>query len=675
MDQRRNVGLSCLLCVVAVVAVFGLIFIIDKRAISVIEPADSCEQLEVSVEFPSGAQRIHAWKSPGGTIYFFLPAGAENYNTRFCNLGEESVLLLDSQQFTSENCDIVEIEYFRIYTAVLALTDGGRPLDSEQVIFLKSAGVPALFIDTASGNMEAVHADKEVKEPASMSLIEPDGSSGYFGELEYIKTRGNSTFHMEKKSYQIRFPKENVLLGMPGAEKWILLADMIDDSLIKNELIFQFAERYTEVPSIEGRFVDLYLNGEYAGSYYLCEKIEVGGNRLDITDLAEATNQVNYRKDYENAALYVSGDGKIKAVEGLKNPIDFTGGYLVEMVSQDTYESAENAFVTDGGRHFVIVSPDPATVEQAEYICNLFNEMETAVGQGDGIHPETGKHFSEYLDIDSWVSKYLIDEVFHNPDAAQFSVFFYKDSDSVDPLIYAGPVWDYDRALGSYGTKKYYLDSPEQVGEFGIYVQEMLQHQEVQEQVYDMFCKCFFPYVEYQASADIYRISEEVKESARMDQVRWPVSYGYYSDMEASRDYLIYFLKQKVEYLEEVWLEEEEFCTVTFLDYYGNTYTQYTVKKGEFIDSTPTISAFAAVFSGWYTVEDEIPFDSRLPILQDVTYEPHWIDVSILLTNGLAISEMDASQVDVESLQAIIDQVEARQNQAVDEAGDGDGEE
>lgn len=665
MNQIKSIAISCLLCVLAVAAAVGVLLVINKKnTMSVSAPAVSCDQLELSVEFPAGERRIRIWKDQEGVYYFFLPSGVENCRIDFCNLGDDSTLRLDSDIYTSDNSVIYSLEYSKLYDMELNISQEEQLVERGQVIFLKSERLPSLFIDTASGNMEAVHSDKEIKEEASIWLIDAEGNREYSGGIEYIKCRGNFTFEAEKKPYQIKLLKNASLLGMPSAEKWILLANVYDDTLIKNELVFRFAERYSSVPSIRGEFVDLYLNSEYVGNYYFCEKVEVGENRLNITDLKEKTKQVNFPRSYESAVLYVSDDGKIKATSGLQNPEDITGGYLLEHLQQRDYETAENAFMTDSGCCYAIISPNPATVEQAQYICNFFNEMELAMIQEDGIHPVTGKHFSEYLDIDSWTSKYLIEEVFHDTDAPARSMFFYKDSDSVDSHVFSGPMWDYDVVLGGLGSSWFFWYSPFQIGDLGIYVQELMHYQDVREQVYNKFEQYVLPYVEYQASADIYNLSRRIQVSAEMNRVRWPDEYGYYSDDRAERDWLISFLEQKADFLRQNWLEDEDYCTVTFLDYYGEAYEKYKVKRGEYLDAAPEISVYAEIFNGWYTVDGGILFDSRLPILRDVTYESRWIPVSIILENGLAISGMDVTQVDAEALQSMVDQIRLLQEEA-----------
>lgn len=428
--------------------------------------------------------------------------------------------------------------------------------------------------------------------------------------------------------------------------------------MIRNELVFRYAEKYTTVKSIQGRYVDLYLNGSYAGNYYLCEKIEVGENRVNIRDLEKETEQVNFRKSYENAELYVSEDGKIKATAGLTNPQDITGGYLLEHIMGGEYNVATNAFMTDGGHCYAVISPDPATVEQVQYICGLFNDMEKALSQEDGIHPETGKHFSEYLDIDSWTSKYLVEEVFHDADATARSMFFYKNADSADPLIYSGLMWDYDATFGAGGGAPQHVYGAGQVSELGIYVREMMSHQEVREQVYDKFEQIVLPYVTYLVRADIYQLSNEIQASTQMNDIRWPQRHGHFLDDRAERDWLVSYLERQVTFLREYWLEEQDYCTVTFLNYYGEICERYQVKRGGYLEAAPVVpDAYTVVFNGWHSMEDGHRFDSRLPILQDVTYESWWIPVEIILQNGFNLTGVDAAQVDVDMLQAMVDQL------------------
>lgn len=619
MSRRRNVGISGLICVLCIVCCTVLILLQkESNRIAYVEEAVSYESLSVFVDFPGETKAVNIWQdSETGLYYFFLPSSGDNYELTFGNLGKNSTLRLGEDTYDSQDVLKEALEYGKVYE--MELTVAGSPLEVQQLIFMKSENLPSLFVETASGSVDNIHESEEVREAAAIALFGADGMQEYSGNIEYIKCRGNSSFYyFEKKPYQIKLTKESPLLGMPGAKKWILLANGIDSTLIKNELVFRFAEKYTTVPSIRGEYVDLYMNGNYVGNYYLCEKVEVDENRLNIK-----------------------------------------GGYLVE---HTVYEDPmpENCFRTDMGHYYVIVSPENPTEEQMADIQRQFNEMENAIQQEDGLHPVTGRHFSEYIDIDSWASKYVMEEVFHDPDSAELSMFFYKNADSIDTRIFSGPMWDYDRALGSYGYNDFSQDAPEQVGKCGIYVEEMMKHEEVRRLVYEKFREYVVPYVEYLVSADVHELYQKIGASAEMNQIRWPAIYGYYTDKDARKDYLIAFLKKKVDYLEDVWLDEKA-CQVNFLDYEGDLFESYTVNRGECLGVEPVITTWRGIFNGWVSVEDGIPFDARLPIYSDVTYQAEWIELDAILQNGLDIAEVDVSKADPEIFRQFADVLEEMQ--------------
>ena len=214
----------------------------------------------------------------------------------FGNLGEDSRVSLDGQIFDRKDNvrDLLDKLISSKEEKMLSMENGGVEVDSVCVRFLQSENIPAMFIDTASGTLDNIHAAKETKEEAALRLWDNKGESFYNDSIEYVKGHGNSTWiDYEKKAYQIKLHKKAGLLNMPKAKKWILLANVPDDTLIKNDIIFRYAEKYAKVASVKGEFIDLYINGDYVGNYYLCEKVEVNGSRLNITDLEAATKKVN----------------------------------------------------------------------------------------------------------------------------------------------------------------------------------------------------------------------------------------------------------------------------------------------------------------------------------------------------------------------------------------------
>ena len=133
----------------------------------------------------------------------------------------------------------------------------------------------SVFITTESGNLDAVHADKEHKEAGYIQVISEDGISyQYDGDLEYIKGRGNSTWKMEKKPYNLKLDKKADLFGMGKSKKWSLIANHSDSSLMRNAIIYTVAGQVLDyTPKYTP--VDLYINSEYMGSYILTTRVEV----------------------------------------------------------------------------------------------------------------------------------------------------------------------------------------------------------------------------------------------------------------------------------------------------------------------------------------------------------------------------------------------------------------
>lgn len=282
-------------------------------------------------------------------------------------------------------------------------------------VAVKSNGIPVLSItmsdtDSNKNNLEYLHADKENKISAMISLDDSaDPNNNFSGESAVIKGRGNFTWSLEKRPYQIKFDGKKGLLGMAPAKTWVLLANHTDRSFARNRLIFDLANDMGLSYSSESRFVDLYINSEYLGNYLICEKVEVGSNRVE-----------------------------------LKNP----DGLLLEM--DNHYGTAEPYYftTTKSGTIFTLKdsvdAADSPEVQQAFVnIQAQINELETLLYADD---PDWAA-ISEIIDVDSFVKRYFVDEFAKNIEIGMSSIYFYKDGDS--DKLHAGPVWDYDLSLGN----------------------------------------------------------------------------------------------------------------------------------------------------------------------------------------------------------------------------------
>lgn len=346
-----------------------------------------------------------------------------------------------------------------------------RGQETAELTIMKSAGVGSLYITSPDGAHDRawVELDKDNKAAGGgVALLRPDGTQVYSGTLKNIKGRGNSTWHYPKRPYQIKLGEKIDLLetGDPGeaASTWVLLANYNDETLIHNSLTYDLAAELGLPYSPHSKAVDLYYDGQYRGSYLLCEKTEVGSGRVDIRDLEKEIEKANPDAgdfDLLETGAAVSESGlTYQYVSGLALPEDISGGYLLELDMKERALEEKSWFSTTRGNYVVCKSPEYLPAEAVEYIGGLYQEFEDAVYNG-GVHPVTGKAYSEYVDAESLAKCYLLMELSQNGDAFLSSTYFYKPAD--EEKLYAGPVWDFDYTYGLFGSRDNgaVLSSPE----------------------------------------------------------------------------------------------------------------------------------------------------------------------------------------------------------------------
>ena len=248
---------------------------------------------------PDGAARISLYQDRTG-CYLFLPSGIRTEEWRI--YGPEPVVLAGARLSRGAGAphladgDTVRLEA------------GGKALD---VRVMQSSSVPSLFITTQSGTLSFIHEKKTNKEPGAYALLSADGEPLAQGALEHVKARGNSSFQFNKKSYQIKLQKGEPLLGMDKAKRWVLIGNARDRSLLRNKVTLDLAALSGLACTPESESVDLYMNGEYRGTYLLCEKVEVNEGRVDIDDLQKETEAFLGCK-----AATVAQKGRAKSLAG-----------------------------------------------------------------------------------------------------------------------------------------------------------------------------------------------------------------------------------------------------------------------------------------------------------------------------------------------------------------------
>lgn len=507
----------------------------------------------------------------------------------------------------------------------------GKEAGVKTMTFLKSGNLPTLYVDTETGNMEQLDKDKEYKEAAYAELIDSDGKVLFYNDLRNISSRGNHTFQFDKKSYQIKLSSPENLLDMGLSDTWILLCNVYDPSYIRNKLTYDMALEANMPGSPKSEYVDVYFNDVYSGMYLLCEKIEIGENRLELADL-ERQNQILYGGDLDTAYRFRSEDGKYKGVALQKNPEDITGGYLIEHDYDIKYEEEISGFVTEGNEQFVLKSPQHASMEQIGYIAERMQDIETAIMTEDGCNPDTGEHFSEYIDLESWADKYLVEEITRNNGGGLTSSYFYKPPDTVSTRIFGGPVWDYDKA---YGRIPDYSSNIRQLGLLTLHITwntrwfaYLYEHEEFVQAVKEEYKKKFCDYLTVMAEEKIEEYLTQIRKSSVLDQARFAYVYREYGgdlDFQADADRVAEFILERKEFLDQIWLENEPVIKVHFLDQNGVEIHRFGVIKGECIGNLPwETEVNGRQFAGWRIEGTENFFAAETPVTKELTVVGVW---------------------------------------------------
>ncbi len=444
------------------------------------------------------------------------------------------------------------------------------------LVIYQGSKIPAVFFTVDSKQLKKVNqSKKENITEGRVVFQEADGSISYDGDLTLLKGRGNNTFSYAKKPYEFKLAKKADLCGMGKAKTWILLANYLDVSMLRNQIVLDLSREVGLPYSVKCRQTDVWLNGVYNGMYLMTEKIQINKNRINITDLEEKTEAVN-DQPLDTYPKYNPDDGFLPIMRGYKipnNPEDITGGYIVTIEKPHRLkDSTKPGIRTKKQLSIRIKEPTYPSEAQVAYLGKLFNDMHNAVLAADGVNQDTGKHYTEYLDTVSFARKYLVEDMSKNYDAAGGSQYLFKDSDLTNPLIYAGPSWDYDLSFGNMDVRG---ASP--VGEYMSILKvgsinffgQLAKHEEFKSEVKKNWRDVFRPAVailmgevpatESSEICSFEQYYELLKDSAKMNEIRWgkvtKLSKYAGSDFDSGVRSLKNWIQKRINSMDEVFAE------------------------------------------------------------------------------------------------------------------------
>ncbi len=594
-----------------------------------------------SAENGSDPGTVDWYKGIDGVYYLFLPSNADKSNLTVWFTADADVMCGETKLVSGEETDVFA------NGDIFTLTCGDATYN---VKFLQASGVGSIYVNTDSGNMDAVHADKSHKEPGNILILDKNGDVQYNGVLEYIKGRGNSTWNFEKKPYNIKLDKKTDLFEMGKSKSWCLLANASDWSMIKNQLSYDLARKLGIFTTSDTFQVNLYLNGEYAGLYMLTEKVDIGENRIDIYDLEGNTEDVNDKDldEYKLAGKQNSREfGSIKYADIPNNPDEITGGYLLELEKIYRYVDEASGFITKIGQPVVVKTPEYASKAQVQYISSYYQEFEDALYSATGYNSK-GKHYSDYIDVDSLARMYIIYEFTSNFDGCSSSFYLWKD---VDGKLTAGPLWDFDLTLGHVQPNDLINHVPNVGDPNLLYVQtcfignhaenkkallaQAFSHTDFQERVEELWAEEFESYYPF-FYENIELFKNEVQSSVLMNSIRW----NTYNTTDTAEiighhgrqvDVITNFVNARHPFLQNIF--DNDTCFVKYdIGKYGKAliHDKTIYKSGDTatVLSAPVSTSTSRMFIGWSTNPDgtgeRYAAGSELPVTDNITLYAQW---------------------------------------------------
>lgn len=578
--------------------------------ILILNKDDSVSNIVFSVEV--NGQNIHA-HSEGATVYLFLPSYVQTNRMKV----DESIegVWIDDEEISGS----WKFQYDTPYSC--KVEDMGEVLEFWLMV-KKSQNLNSIFIQTESGSMMQVWSGKEYREAGSALMLDEKGNIVYNGGLEYIKGRGNSTWNEAKKPYTIKLEKKSYLYGMGESKKWLLLANAAEPSKIAYKLSMDMAEALGMAETSRMEWADLYLNGNYAGNYLICEPVSL--DKIDAAgqDLEELNENLNGDL---SALVPVTADG-YKAFKMEFNPDDISGTYLIEKDVEGYYEQENSGFVTDDGNYFSLKYPENASCEQAEYIRSVTQKVEELLKEQD-------EEVFSYLDKESMALHYLVDGITGNGDMGVTSLYFYKKQG--DDMLYVGPVWDYDRSFGHFDWVIYDPDkemSEYRQSEMISWISYLEENEEFMDTCRQLYAERVRAYVVELVEHGVDEYAKKLEQSVQMDGIRWSDQKSYYESFDANVRYLKFYLCERIRLFDRKFGYEgqdvPEFVgngsthQVTVL--YGDEEQVFTVEDGECFPEPWEVDA--GVYLGWFDSDSWICYNSKLPILEDMDIEALTID-------------------------------------------------
>ncbi len=354
-----------------------------------------------------------------------------------------------------------------------------------------SSTLPVLHINTEN-NAEITSKEQYVR---GSYYLDPSGDANVtaIGSVEeplplQIRGRGNYTWiGFDKKPYRLKLDSKAALLGMKKSKHFALLAHA-DDNLgfMRNATGLELSRRMGLKWTPEAKPVEVVLNGDYIGLYFLTETIRVDKDRVNIVE--QADNETD--------------------------PEKITGGWLLEI---DNYDTDPHVRIQENGGSeriiFTYKTPEALSQEQETYLLSQVKAMDKAIYTSD----KSSTAWEDLIDIDQLARYYIVQEILDDCESFHGSCYLYKDLGEGEKWNF-GPVWDFGNALLRGDKSKFIYDSPTfhqtWIGEIAKYPAFQNKVKEVWKEFAESGSEGFYDWIESEV--------EHISAAAAADGERWP---------------------------------------------------------------------------------------------------------------------------------------------------------
>lgn len=444
-----------------------------------------------------------------GKLYLFFPCRASLEHVVYYSVDEEGNYLERFEtDFTREDGRVLDYTVTAMQSEIPSMNISVEPGFGT----MEEVDSSELHTSCAYGTMTLEVTDERAAREGWQTLyVSQENNKDMPSQLQ-IRGRGNITWSYEKKPYQIKLEKKTDLLSMGKAKKWVLLANYGDRSLLRNQVFLGMSQDMGLEFSPKIEPVDLFIDGEYMGSYSLCTKPEVSESRVNIDSNRDFL--VRFGMAFRNYSF---------DLDTWSMPEDFRMANIEDI-------------------------HDEAMLERA---APLVQEIVTAIED-----TETDE-YTKYLDLTSWAKYYLLQEFSKNTDAVIRSVYAYWIEE--DQKLYMGPAWDFDQSAGSLEQpdKEYdYLSPYGFCARYEGWYVPLFEHEEFVNEVERVYREEGVREAFVRSYQNLPAYAEEIRASAEMNFVRWdilglPEKNDIQADsFEGQIEYLEQWLKDRAGYME-----------------------------------------------------------------------------------------------------------------------------